>query len=383
MRASAPFQHTARRIDFPPTRHARLGGRESMSWRSWMCFMQWILAGVLCVAGMLVLSSCGGKREASMHEAAQQAAWSALISSHTSGVVSRKSVVRIRFATDVAPRDGSHPDLRRTVTIEPAVQASIAFEGSHQIVLEPKVDLQPGIYVVRVHPQGLQGVRSDLPPYEFRFRVQAPDFEVELQGLEAAGGDLMRLHGTLVAADVEQAQAIEKLVSVSFLGKSLPLQWSHAGLEHEFTASGLHRQRDRQSVTVKWDGQAIGASTHGQHSLEVPARGSFLVTQEQVLDEDGRRQIRVSFSDPLDPTQDLTGLVHLSKGAVSANVQNGALVVYPQEDSQGDVTLTVEAGIRNERGDPLQQTVQQTLSFPSLKPQVRFVGRGVILPDGK
>ena len=354
-----------------------------MSWRSWMCFLQWILAGVLCVAGMLVLSSCGGKRKASMQEAAQQAAWSALLSSHTSGVVSRKSVVRIRFATDVAPNDGSRPDLRRTVTIEPAVQASIAFEGSHQIVLEPKADLQPGIYVVRVHPQGLRGVRSDLPPYEFRFRVQAPDFQVELRGLEAAGGDLMRLHGTLVAADVEQAEAIEKLLSVSFLGKSLPLQWSHAGLEHEFTASGLHRQRDRQSVTVKWDGRAIGASTRGQHSLEVPARGSFLVTQEQVLDEDGRRQIRVSFSDPLDPTQDLTGLVHLSKGAVSANVQNGALVVYPQEDSQGDVTLTVEAGIRNERGDPLQQTVQQTLSFPSLKPQVRFVGRGVILPDGK
>ena len=109
-----------------------------MSWRSWICFLQWIFAGILCVVGMLVLSSCGGKREASMQEAEQQAAWSALISSHTSGVVSRKSAVRIRFATDVAPADGSHPDLRRTVTIEPAVPASIAFEGSHQIVLEPK-----------------------------------------------------------------------------------------------------------------------------------------------------------------------------------------------------------------------------------------------------
>ena len=58
-------------------------------------------------------------------------------------------------------------------------------------------------------------------------------------------------------------------------------------------------------------------------------------------------------------------------------------MVYPQDDSQGEVTLTVEAGIRNERGDRLEQAVQQTLSFPSLKPQVRFVGRGVILPDGK
>ena len=130
------------------------------------------------------------------------------------------------------------------MTIEPAVPASTAFEGSHQIVLEPKIDLQPGIYRVQVHPQGLRGVRSDLPPYEFRFRVQVPDFEINLRGLEAAGGDLMRLHGTVISADVEEAQAIEKLVSVSFLGKTLPLQWSHAGLKHDFTVAELHRQRE-------------------------------------------------------------------------------------------------------------------------------------------
>jgi hypothetical protein len=44
--------------------------------------------------------------------------------------------------------------LRRPVTIEPAVPASVAFEGSHQIVFEPKVDLLPGIYRVHVPPQG-------------------------------------------------------------------------------------------------------------------------------------------------------------------------------------------------------------------------------------
>src|SRR6185437_2317548 len=180
-------------------------------------------AGILCVVGMLVLSSYGGKREASMQQAAQQAAWSALISSHTSGVVSRKSAVRIRFATDVAPAGGGHPDLARTVAIEPAVQASIAFDGAREIVLEPRRDLQPGeLYVVRVHPQGLRGVRADLPPYEFRFRVQAPDFQVDLRGLEAAGGDLMRLHGSVTAADVEEAAKLEQIVTVSLQGRSLP-----------------------------------------------------------------------------------------------------------------------------------------------------------------
>jgi uncharacterized protein involved in cysteine biosynthesis len=32
-----------------------------MSWRSWLCFLQWIFAGILCLVGMFVLSSCGGR----------------------------------------------------------------------------------------------------------------------------------------------------------------------------------------------------------------------------------------------------------------------------------------------------------------------------------
>jgi uncharacterized protein YfaS (alpha-2-macroglobulin family) len=355
----------------------------SMSARSWICFLQWILSGVLCLLGLLALSSCGGRQATAVQDEARQAAWSSLISGHTTGVVSRKSAVRIRFATDVAPTDGSRPDLRKAVMIEPAVDAAIAFDGSRELVLEPKKDLEPGgTYLVRVLPGSLPGVPSDLPPYEFRFRVQAPDIEVAVRGLESAQGDVMRLRGTVTSADIENSVRIEQVVSVSFLGKDLPLQWAHAGLKHDFVASDVRRQREAQSLLVKWSGKPIASSSSGQQAVEVPARGRFLVTQEQVVEDEGRRQVVVYFSNNLDPRQDLKGLVHLKQGNLTAHIQGNTLVVYPEDDPQGDLTLILEAGIRDDRGDRLEDSVVQTHTFGRLKPQVRFVGRGVILPDG-
>ena len=301
------------------------------------------------------------------------------------GVVSRKSVVRVRFTLDVAPPDGSHPDLRKTLTIEPAVEGSIAFDGGRELVLEPKQDLEPGrVYVVRVHPDGLHSVQPDLFPYEFWFRVQRPEFEVSLGGLESSAGDdrLMMLRGAVTSADAEEDRKIEQLITVSFLGRDLPLQWTHTGLRHDFTASGLRRQREAQPLLVKWSGRPIASTSTGAQTLEVPASGRFVVAEAQALEEEGRRQIQVYFSDNLDPYQDLTGLVRLSRGTLTSRIERNRVRVYPADDVDGEMTVTLEPGIRNDRGERLEQAVQRAVTFTSSKPQVRFVGRGVILPDG-
>ena len=53
------------------------------------------------------------------------------------------------------------------------------------------------------------------------------------------------------------------------------------------------------------------------------------------------------------------------------------------QDLSGEVTLTLEPGIRSRSGQPLIGEREFKLEFPSTKPQVRFVGRGVILPDAQ
>ncbi len=53
------------------------------------------------------------------------------------------------------------------------------------------------------------------------------------------------------------------------------------------------------------------------------------------------------------------------------------------QDLNGEVTLTLEPGIRSRSGQPLIGEREFKLEFPNTKPQVRFIGRGVILPDAQ
>jgi alpha-2-macroglobulin len=338
------------------------------------------------IVGMLVLSGCGGQRGASQ-SVDKQVGWAPFIARHTTGVVSRKADVHVMFTVDVEP-PGAGSDVRRLLTVSPSLDGEVSLVGPRELVFEPKKSFEPGrIYTVRVDPHGLRNVPQNLTPFEFTFRVQTPQFEVSLQGLESdvASDQQMSLRGTLTSADAEEPAKLEQVMTGSFIGKPLTLQWTHAadGLTHTFIVRGIQRQREPQPLLVKWDGRPIAATTAGEQKLEVPARGKFLVTESQAVEVQGRKQILVYFSDNLDTRQDLTGFVRLSQGAFTTRIEKNTLTIYPDADLRGEVTLTLDTGIHNERGDRLDEQVQKTLVFTSTKPQVRFAGKGVILPDGK
>src|SRR5262249_52486025 len=150
-------------------------------------------------------------------------------------------------------------------------------------------------YVVRLTPQGLQGVPQNLAPYRFDFVVQSPQFEVNVDGLFSGPGDSLTVIGKLTSADVEDNNKIEQIVRVDYLGKEVPVQWMHQGngLIHQFRAEGLARQVQTQPVLVRWDGAPIAANMKSSRSLDVPARGVFTVTQASADEDQGRRQIVV------------------------------------------------------------------------------------------
>lgn len=346
--------------------------------------LRWPLA--LGLVGCLLLASC--QRTQNLGAPARDV-WASVIAAHTSGVVSRRAEVRVLFAADVAPESAaSRPDARRVLAISPAVDGEVRFRGPRELALRPAQALTPGQeYVVRIAPTGLAGVPQDIAPYEFRFRAQTPQYDVSLQDLEADAADekRMTLHGTVTTADAEESARVEQLLRVSYRGKAQVPAWTHAtdGLTHGFTVAGLERQAQAQAVDVVTDGKAIGSGGQHTYQLTVPAAGEFIVTNAAALERDGRRQIVIAFSDSLDERQALRGLVQLSAGEFTSRVDGNTLVLYPKEDIEGDVTVTLDAGIHNRRGTTLRAGETRTLTFSSEAPQVRFVGNGVILPDGK
>ena len=343
---------------------------------------------IAALAGTLALAGCRPKSAPAVMDAATVVAWSSVIAGHTNGTVSRKSAIRVLFQTDVAPEPNNNAGNAAALAITPAVKGRIEFAGKREIVFQPDGELTAGqTYAVRVLPAVLANLPPGLAPYEFSFTVQAPQFEVSLQGLESDPADDQRmiLRGLLTTADVEVVARIEKLVALRHLDQPVALQWSHDadGLNHRFASASLPRQAHASQATLRWSGQEIGSKGTGELTIEVPARGAFTVTDAQALDADNRRHIVIAFSDALARKQNLSGLVRLGDLSVTTQTANNLLTIYPAGEVEGSVTVTLEPGIRNLRGQRLEQQQTYELTFSSTKPQVRWVGKGVILPDSE
>jgi uncharacterized protein YfaS (alpha-2-macroglobulin family) len=336
---------------------------------------------VLGLACLLAMGGCG--RKAALDEASADA-WSKLLIGHTSGVVPRKSEVRVLFAGDV----GAEKKLDGTLRVEPAIDGELTLRGTRELVLVPKAALTPGQeYRVTLSPKGLTGVPQDIAPYQFTFHVQTPQYELVLQDLESDPQQDQRMiqRGIIATADAEDAASVEKMLRATFRGNAVTPTWTHAGngREHSFTLVGIERQQAGETLSLDIDGKAIGAGGSETRSVMVPAIGEFAVVNAVGTEEAGRKQIQISFSDNLDATQDLKGLVQLSDGGFTTRIEGNRILLYPADDPEGQLTVTVEAGVRNRRNEKLAQTWTQTLTLASQKPQVRFVGNGVVLPDAK
>jgi uncharacterized protein YfaS (alpha-2-macroglobulin family) len=333
------------------------------------------------------VTSCSDKPSAPPSISAQDPAWSQIISAHSSGVISRKSPIRIVFANDIIAADQVGQSAAKHLETDPEIKGSVSFVSQREIVLTPSSDLKQGThYRITFLANGLLNMVEKLNEYEFLVQAQPQQLEVEVAGLVASATtkNAMELKGTLVTADVETAEPIEKLLEASHLGKALTLTWQHNpdAKHHEFTASGIVRQQSPSNVTLRWNGKAIGVDTQEERLIEVPDLAHFVVTQATVVTTAEQPFVQIFFSDLLDANQNLQGLVRLGNDISSTQrIEGNVLNIYPEREVQGDITVTLESGIRNSEGHSTKQQSQHSLSFASTKPQVRFVGKGVILPD--
>ncbi len=332
---------------------------------------------------LVLVAACQSKRPV-MDEAAADA-WAKVIVGHTSGLVSRRSEIRLLFASDVAARQALDDN---TLSVQPAVPGELALRGTRELVLVPRAELEPGeVYQVTFTGKGLDGLAQDLPAYTFGFRVQTPQFDLQLGALESDPGDdrSMIQRGVIATADAESPATVQAMLRATFRGAPLQPTWLHSGdgRQHEFTLSGIARQTQAAPLQINVAGAPIDAPDSDARTVQVPALGEFAVVDVQASEEDGRKQIVVAFSDALDDAQDTRGLVRLSVEGFTTRIDGNRLVVYPPEETSGAVTVTLEPGLRNRRGGRLATQSVHGVTLASQKPQVRFAGSGTILPDGE
>jgi alpha-2-macroglobulin len=316
-------------------------------------------------------------------------AFSAYVSAYTSGIISNESVIRIRLANDL--QTGVTLDQEVTekyFDFSPSIEGKTYWIDSRTLEFRPAKRM-PSNQAYKAEfflDKLLSDLPKDLRTMEFSFHTMRQGFEVNIDGMKTTDKKTLRkqqLRGSLTTADAADKEVIEKIVSVSQNGKKLAIRWEHEGdnVNHHFVVDDIVRSEKAGEVEISWDGTPLGVDQKKTEKLPIPSIKDFKVMDAKVT-QAPEQFVSVQFSDPIDEKQNLDGLITVS-GATSLrfSVEDNEVRVYPGEVLNGSHNIQVNPGIRNVLGFKLPHAFSQPVTFEELKPAVRILGKGVILPN--
>jgi uncharacterized protein YfaS (alpha-2-macroglobulin family) len=310
------------------------------------------------------------------------------IAAFTSGQLSRQDGIRIRL-TEASPDpiDMSKPIDGKLFEISPSLKGSAYWIDEQTIEFRPDEDMKSGTtYRVDFALEKIMEVPGKLKTFSFEFQTIEQNFEVSLesqQTYEPGNLQWLKYTGILKTADFLENTGLEELLTASQDGKSLNISWDldQDGREHRFRIDSVERKEKAGKLLIAWNGKSIGVKRKGDMEVILPALGEFSLMEVSVVQQP-EQYVLIRFSDPLQEKQYLNGLITLDNGTdLSFIVDNNDIRAYPSVRQSGDLTILVSSGIRNILGYKLSAGKEYQISFDEVKPAIRLLGKGVILPS--
>ncbi|MBI9065954.1 MAG: alpha-2-macroglobulin [Salinivirgaceae bacterium] len=344
------------------------------------------LAQILIILSIsLLFVQCKQKDKSSSQQI--DPAFTGYISAYTSGVISNEETIIVRLTeeqNDVEPNQKVEEQL---FNFSPSIKGESYWIDKRTIAFNPESSLPSDkSFEAKFHLYKIAQVTDNLKTLKFQFKTKKQVINIESEGLQAYNNsDLtkQKLNGKLYTSDNANNEAIEKTFSATQNGKELNITWEHLGdgRKHNYTVENIVRGKKKCNVILQWNGEAIGSNDSGDEIIEIPPLGEFNVFDLSIVQQP-QQCITIYFSDPLNQTQELDGLIHLKSGAnVKLVINQSQIKVYPETRLTESTEIIVEQGVRNIMDYQLKERYVKEVKFSSIKPNVELVGDGVILPN--
>jgi alpha-2-macroglobulin len=328
-----------------------------------------------------VFSSCNKKRKLVRIDPE----FSKYIEAYTSGVVSKKSTIRLQLAVDASNTHAlNEPVKEELFSFSPSVKGSAYWVDARTIEFKPEKDLKPNeLYDISFKLGKVLHVPQKFENFRFNVQITKPAFVVEENGLRANGKDQVSLSGQILTADVEESAKVEKLLSATLGSKDMKINWQHneSNKTHGFTINNVKREKTPGVLYLSWSGDAIDIKQSDKKELQIPAVGDFKVLDIKAVQDD-EQYVLVQLSDPVKVGQLLEGLITINNQEnLSYTILGSEVKVYAPNKLDGNYVVTVNEGIENQWGEKLSKSFTANLFFENRLPSVKIHGSGSILPN--
>ncbi len=353
-----------------------------------------------------LLSACYSSRPKMINP---NPAFAKYISGYTSGMVSRKSSIRIELAhglnenqavkpavNSVAPvanaaaaRIAALPDsslLKDAFSFEPKIKGHAIWISDRVIEFIPAEELPSNqFYDVAFNLKNVATVKNDLETFNFQMSTYPQNLFVSLDGLRSYDNDDIeweKLTGKITTSDFVDTACIRKVLTVTQNGKPLQVQLSYAyNNEFYFFVDSVERKEQAGKLVVSWTGEPIKSISSGMQEISIPALGNFSVSNAQVID-DGDQYVDLTFSDPIQYNQNFKGIINIQgEDNLTYTAEVNHVKIFLKNRTVGDKLITVTTGIKNFKGYKMSLPYSDSLHFEEPHPLVRIKGNGCILPN--
>jgi uncharacterized protein YfaS (alpha-2-macroglobulin family) len=335
---------------------------------------------------LLLLGGCN-KKEQGGAASRIDPAMATLVSAFSANDVSADGPIRVQMVNPAVDSAKINKVLEKSpLEFSPSIKGSAVWTDARTLEFRPAQRMERGKeYRAELHLDRFMDVPEKLRVFAFSFTAMKQFFERDVGALQAMDEkrlELQRFSGVLRLSDGEDGPVVEKILTATQDGRTLAVRWEHSvdRREHAFRIDSLKRGEDSSRVILAWDGDAIGTDHDAKDSIRIPSINEFSVV-EVGAGQGEDRYISVHFSDPPQKGTDFRGLIEIpEQGGLRFQAEGNEVRVYSGNAWSGTKTVQVSAGIKNGFGKALQNPGAFPVAFEEIKPGVRFVGKGVILP---
>ncbi|MBP6334948.1 MAG: hypothetical protein KA444_05695 [Bacteroidia bacterium] len=316
-------------------------------------------------------------------------AYSLYITEYTTGNISKGSSIRVRLTTEVSQAVIDSLGTTNLFEFSPDVKGTTRWVNNYSVEFTPETNLESGrLYKAEFALGKVVDVPDELKNFQFDFHVIVQSFEVQVDGLKAFDKSTLewqRIFGSVMTADVEDVESIEKILTAKQGDKQLPIRWEIDASRNKFLfiVDSVVRGDLASIVILEWNGKPINIEYKGSKEINVPALGDFIVVDKKVF-YDPEQYLLLQFSDPLLESQNLDGLIRISNITnLRFSIVENEIRVYAPQRLTGSYEVTIDKGIQNILKYQLKEALNFVITFEELTPSVRLLSKGVILPSSE
>tara|TARA_B100000508_G_C11465884_1_gene282554 strand:- start:38658 stop:44237 length:5580 start_codon:yes stop_codon:yes gene_type:complete len=310
------------------------------------------------------------------------------ISAFSSGVISAHSTIEIElvkpYGKPITPNKAIDEEL---FDFSPGVEGKTVWLDQNTISFIPKSPLESGeTYWVEFNLGAVADVSGELETFKFPITIikQALSFEADgLISYDNENIEWQQFRGKVITADKISTEQLNETFTIKQGGKTYNAKWERKASDRIYTmiVDSVKRKKSAEDLEITWEGDNISAEGSGNDKVEVPAIGDFKITSYKVI-QHPEQHVLVRFSDPLSTEQDIDGLVEIKDhSGLRTAVSTNELRIYPNARLTGDKTVIIHDAIKNCKGYKYGREEHISVKFEAIKPMIKLVGEGTILPS--